>query len=184
MEGEDHNLWGSGANGAEGKALLVHTGGQFTAEPEAITEDVFLLTVRYHEKDLIRVEVVHATPDRPEREVLDGLQDVVQRHPGPLVLLGDFNKDAPRLPANQDRLRTWGYTAYPKGWTWTWRGAGAHAHERSMIDFILIPNDMPVTHVQVLGRIPVRTDHRMVLAEVQIQGTYRVAPMGAQPHPA
>ena len=23
-----------GANGAEGKALLVHTGGQFTAEPE------------------------------------------------------------------------------------------------------------------------------------------------------
>ena len=128
--------------------------------------------------------MVYATPDRPEREVPDGLQDVVQRHPGPLVLLGDFNKDALRRPAYQDKLRTWGYTAYPTGWTWTWRGAGAHAHERSMIDFIQAPSDLQVAQVQVLGRIPVRTDHRMVVAEVQIKGTYRMAPMGAQPRPA
>ena len=87
-------------------------------------------------------------------------------------------------PAYQDRLRTWGYTAYPTGWMWTWRGAGAHTHERSMIDFIMAPNDMRVARCMVLGCIPVRTDHRMVFAEVQIQGTYQVAPMGAQPHPA
>ena len=123
-------------------------------------------------------------PDTLEREVLDGLQDVVQRHPGPVVLLGDFNKDALQRPTYQDYLRTWRYTAYPTGWTCTWRGAGAHAHERSMIDFILIPHDMPVTQMQVLGCIPVRTDHRMVPAEIQIHGTYRVAPMGAQPRPA
>ena len=92
---------------------------------------------------------------------------MVQRHPGPLILLGDFNKDVLQRPAYQDRLRAWGYTAYPTGWTWKWRGAGAHTHERSMIDFIMILRDMLVTQVQVLGRIPVRTDHCMVLAEVQ-----------------
>ena len=162
---------GVGANRAEGKALLVHTGGHISAEPEAVTEDVFVLTVRYRENNLIRVGVVYDTPHRPEREVLDGLQDIVQRHPGPMVLLGNFNKDALRRPAYQSRLRTWGYTAYPTGWTWTWRGAGAHAHERSMIDFILAMSDMKVAKVQVLGRIPVRTDHRMVPAEVHIKGT-------------
>ena len=102
-----------------------------------MTEDVFVLTVRYGEKDFIPVGVVYATPDRPERELPDGLQDVVQRYPGPLVLLGDFNKDALRRPTYQEMLKTWKYTAYPTGWTLTWRGAGAHAHERSMIDFIL-----------------------------------------------
>ena len=140
--------------------------------------------MRYLEKDLIRVGVVYATPERPEREVLDGLHDVVQQHPRPLVLLGVFNKDALRRPVYQDRLRMWGHTAYPTGWTWTWRGARAHAHERSMIDFILAPSDMQIAQVQDLGRIPVRTDHRMVLAGVQIKGTYRMAPTGAEPRPA
>ena len=63
---------------AEGKALLVHTGSQILAEPEAVTEDVVVMTVRYPEKD-----VVYATRERPHKEVLDGLQDVVRRHPGP-----------------------------------------------------------------------------------------------------
>ena len=53
-----------------------------------------------------------------------------------------------------------------------------------MIDFILALSDMQVAQVQVLRHIPVRTDHRMVPAEVQIKGTYRAAPMGAQLHPA
>ena len=68
MEGEDYDPWELGANTAEGKALLVHTGGQISAEPEAVTEDVFVLTVKYRAKDLIPVGVVHATPGRPERE--------------------------------------------------------------------------------------------------------------------
>ena len=137
-----------------------------------MTEDVLPLTVRYREKDLIRVGVVYTTPNSPEIEVLDGDQDEVQRYHEPLVLLGDFNKDALRRPTYQDTLRMWAYTSYPTGWTWMWRGAGVHAHERSMIDFILAPSDMRVAQVQVLGRIPVRTEHRMVLGEVQIKGTY------------
>ena len=52
------------------------------------------------------------------------------------------------------------------------------------MDFILAPRDMQVARVQVLGRILVRTDHRMVLVEVQINGTYRMAPMGAHVQPA
>ena len=184
MEAEDYDVWESGANIAEGKALLVHTGSQISAGPEAVTEDVYVVTVRYREKDLIQVEMLYATPDRPEREVLDGLQVVVQRHPGPPVFLGDFNKDAMRHLTYQDRPRTSGSTAYPTSWTWTSRGARARARERSMIDFILAPSDMQVALVQVLGSIPVRRDHRMVVAEVRLKGTYRMAPMRHQPRPA
>ena len=54
-------------------------------------------------------------PERQEREVLDGLQHVARLHPGPLMLLGDFNKEAQRCLAYQDRIGAWGYTAYP---TW------------------------------------------------------------------
>ena len=100
------------------------------------------------------------------------------------MLLGDLNRDALRRPTYQARLRTWGHTAYPTGWTWTWRGARAHTHKRSMIDFIVTASKMQVAQVHVLGRIPVRTDHRMVRAEVQIKGTYRMASMGPQPRPA
>ena len=64
-----------------------------------MSEDLFIVTVRYRKKDLIGVGVVYATTDRPEREVLNALQDVVQQHPGPLELLGDLNKDALRRPA-------------------------------------------------------------------------------------
>ena len=149
MEGEFYDLRESGANRAEGKAVLVHTGGQISAEPEAVTKDVFVLTVRYYEKDLIRVGVVYAALDKLETKVLDGLHDVVQRHPGSPVLLGNFNKDAVRRSAYHERLRTWVYT-YPTGWTWTRRGAGAHAHKRSMIEFILAPSDMQVAQVQVV----------------------------------
>ena len=99
------------------------------------------------------------------------------------MLLGDFDKDALQRPRYQNWLRMRGYTAYPGAWTWRWRGAGAHAHERFMIDFILAPSDMEAAEVLVLRPIPVRTDHRMVLAEVQINGTYRMALMGAQPRP-
>ena len=61
----------------KGKALLVHTGSQILAEPEAVTGDVFVVTSRYCEKDLIRVGVVYTTLDRPEREVVNGLHEVV-----------------------------------------------------------------------------------------------------------
>ena len=63
---------GVGGNRAEGKAVFVHTGGQISVEPEAVTEDVFVLAMRCREKDVIRAGVVYATPDRPEREVPDG----------------------------------------------------------------------------------------------------------------
>ena len=45
----------------------------------------------------------------------------------------------------QDRLRAWGYKAYPTSLIWKWRGGGAHTHERSMMDFIMTVRDMHVT---------------------------------------
>ena len=73
VEGEHYNLWEPGANRAEGKALLVHSGNQTLAEPEDVTEDVFIIAVRYREKDLIRVGVVYASLDRSVKEVMDEL---------------------------------------------------------------------------------------------------------------
>ena len=72
----------------------------------------------------------------------------MQRHTGPLILLGDFNKDALRRLAFQDRLRVCGYKGYPSRWAWTLRGVGAHALERCMTDFIIIPHGIPVMQVQ------------------------------------
>ena len=51
----DHDLWESGANGVEWKALVVHRGGRFSAKPEAVTEILFVVMVRYRGKDLMQV---------------------------------------------------------------------------------------------------------------------------------
>ena len=48
----------------------------------------------------------------------------------------------------------------------------------------MTPAGVEVGHVQVLGHIPVRTDHRMVVAEIRVPGAFREAPLGAQPRPA
>ena len=41
------------------------------------------------------------TPDRPEEEVLEGLQDVVRLYPGPLILLGGaVAAGVPRPPSS------------------------------------------------------------------------------------
>ena len=36
VEGEDYDLWESGANRAEGETLLVHTGSQILLGPEVV----------------------------------------------------------------------------------------------------------------------------------------------------
>ena len=107
VEGEDYDLWELGAERAEGKALLVHAGGHFTAVPEEVTEDVFVLLIRYWGKDFVRLGVVYATLGRPARQVLDGLRDVISRTPPPLILLGDYNKDALRRLDFRDQVPAW-----------------------------------------------------------------------------
>ena len=53
-----------------------------------------------------------------------------------------------------------------------------------MLDFVMAPAEVTVGQVQVLGHIPVRTDHRMVVADIRVQGTFSEAPLGVQPRPA
>ena len=53
-----------GAEGADGKALLIHKGGQCAAILEEVTEDVFTLRTKYMAKDLVRIIVVYATPGK------------------------------------------------------------------------------------------------------------------------
>ena len=63
-------------------------------EPRAVTEHVFVLTVKDRERDVAHVGVVYTALDKPEANVPEALQEVVRRQPGPLMMLGDFNKDA------------------------------------------------------------------------------------------
>ena len=167
VQGEGHGLWEWGAERVEDKALLVHMGDHFSATPKVVTGDVFVSTVQYRGKDMVHVGVVYTTPHKPKQEVLDGLQDLIHSFPAALLLLGNLNKDTMHRRAYQESLKIWGYSAYPSKWTWTRRGAGVHAHERSMVDFIMVPQDIQVSWVQVLGHIPVRTNHRMVVVEVR-----------------
>ena len=39
-----------------------------------------------------------------------------------------------------------------------------------MIDFVLVPNGLPVRECLQVGRMPVRTDHRLVVVEVSLAG--------------
>ena len=64
---------------------------------------MFVLLVQYQGKDLVRIGVVYATPDRQARQVLDGRRDVTSRTPPHLILLGDYNKDGRPAPARFPR---------------------------------------------------------------------------------
>ena len=64
--------------------------------------------------------------------------DIVTSSALPMVVMGDFNKDALRDPQLSQVIKEWGYQVQQPRWAWTRRGAGAHAGQYSMIDFVPI----------------------------------------------
>ena len=67
--------------------------------------DLFVLMVRYREKDLMRVGVMYAPSDRPEREVVDGLQDGrTPRAPGVAGRVQQRRATAPGVPGHAQNV--------------------------------------------------------------------------------
>ena len=93
-----------------------------------------------------------------------------------------FNKDTLRDPQLSRVIKEWGFQVQPPRWAWTWQGTGAHAGQHSMIDFMLVPDGLPERECRLVGRMPVRTDHRLVVVEVSL-GT-RPARLAVLPWPA
>ena len=100
----------------------------------------------------------------------------------PVVIMGDCNKDARRDPQLR-RVVKWGYRVQPPQWAWTLRGAGAHNGQKSMMDFVLVPDGLPVRECRLVGLMPVRTDHRLKVVEISLGGA-RPARLGFLPRPA
>ena len=88
----------------------------------------------------------------------------------PVVVMGDFNREALRDPEVHRVVKELGYQVQPPRLVWTWRGVGAHAGQHLMIGFVLVPKGLPVRQYRLVGRWPVRTDHRLVLVEIILGG--------------
>ena len=95
----------------------------------------------------------------PPRGARHQWTDSVASSAPPVVVMGDFNKDAIRDPQLNRVVEEWGYRVQPPRWAWTWRGAGAHAGQHSMIDFVLVLEGLPMRECRLVGRMLVRTDH-------------------------
>ena len=98
-----------------------------------------------------------------------------------VVVMGDFNKDARRDPQLSQVIKESGNQVQPPRWAWTWRGAGAHAGHHSMIYFVLVPEGLPVRECRLVRRMPVRTDHRLVVVDVSLGGGHARLGWGSFP---
>ena len=112
---------------------------------------------------------------------LDWMELQVAESTCPLVFVGDMNFDVLTHTPTRDRIRSWGYQIFPTAWTWTWQGAGANSSQRSMLDFLLAPAGVKVESFRVVGNMPVRTDHRLLVATLSLPGGGSGAPMGVMP---
>ena len=169
----------TGAVDVEGKAVLVPEEAVLTLCPEGATDTEFVVVVQSGEVDRLHLVLVYARPGAAGLAVYHRWTDIVTSSALPVVVMGDFNKDAVREP-QLSRVKEWGYQVHPPRWAWTWRGTGAHAGQNSMIDFVLVPHRLPVRECRLVGHMPVRTDHRLVVVEVSLRGA-RPARLGVLP---
>ena len=95
--------------------------------------------------------------------------------------MGDFNKDALLDPQLTRVIAEWGCGVQPPRSAWTWRGAGSCAGQQSMIDFVLVPQGFPVRECRLVGCMPVRSDHRLVVVEIFLRGGGCPALLGVLP---
>ena len=118
----------------------------------------------------LKLVLVYARPGAAGPAVFHRWTDIVASSAVPVVVMGDFNKDTLRDPQLSRVVEEWGYRVHPPRWAWVWHGAGAHARQHSMIDFVLVPERLPLRERRLVGCMPVRTDHRLVVVEIARQG--------------
>ena len=160
----------SGAVDMEEKAVLVPEEAELTLRPEGATDTEFAVVVQSGEVGRLQLVLVYARRGAAGPGVYCRWTNIVTSSALPVVVMGDFNKDTLRDPQLSRVMKEWRYQVQPPRWAWTWRGAGAHAGQHSMIDFVLVPDGLPVSECQLVGRMPVCTDHRLVVVEVSLGG--------------
>ena len=112
---------------------------------------------------------------------LDWTELLIAESACPLLFVGDLNFHVLTHTLTRDRIRAWGYRILRAKWTWTWQGAGANASQRSTVDSLLTPAAVQEESFQVVGNMPVRTDHRLAVASLRLPGEGSGAPMGVMP---
>ena len=139
----------------EGKAVLVPEEAELTLRPEGAIDTEFVVVVQSGEVDRLRLVLVYAWAAAAGPAAYHWWTDIVTSSALPMVVLGDFNKDALRDPQLSRVIKEWGYQVQPPWWAWAWWGAGAHAGQHSMIDFVLVPDGLLVRECRLVGRMPV-----------------------------
>ena len=178
------DTWESGADRAEGKAVIIpHTAG-VTAEALVAHRDYTTMLIKEEGVVVLKIIAVYASPGRAGPDLYQELGREISSSMHPVVVAGDFNKDVIKNRPFREAVAGWGFRAYPQPWTWTWRGQGLRSHERSMIDFVLVQEEIQVSRTQVIGHMLIRTDHMMVTSEVQVSGKQERHPIRVLPRPA
>ena len=162
----------------EGKAVLVPEEAELAA-----SDTEFVVVVQPGEVDCLRLVLVNAWPGAADPTLYRRWTDIITSSALPVVVMGDFNNDALQDPQLSRVIKEWWYQVQPPRWAWTRRGGGAHAGQHSMIDFVLVLDGMPVRECRLVGRMPVRTDHRLVVVEVSL-GEGSPGAVGVLPRPA
>ena len=82
----------------EGKAVLVPEEVELTLRPEGATDTEFVVVVQSGEVDCLQLVLVYARPGVEGPAVYRRWTDIVTSSALPVVVMGDFNKDALRDP--------------------------------------------------------------------------------------
>lgn len=118
----------------------------------------------------IHVFVTHLglTPDQRERQIAQ-IVEITKRHPGPIILMGDFNAEpsetAMRLLGDrfQDALEAVGTTAEDR------KSFPAGLGPRTAIDYIFVSKHFEVVSAKVVRDVSVASDHNPVIAELRLK---------------
>ena len=99
----------SGAVDVEGKAVLVPEEAELTLRPEGATDTEFVVVVQSGEVDRLKMVLVYVRPGAAGPPVYRRWTDIIASSALPVVVLGDFNKDALRDPQLIRVVEEWGY---------------------------------------------------------------------------
>ena len=160
----------SGAVDVEGKVVLVPEEAELTLHSEGATDTEFVMVVQSGEVDRLKLALVYALPGAAGPAKYRRWTDIIALSALPVVVMGGFNKDALRDLRMSRLVEDWGYAFQPPRWVSTWRWAGAHVGHHLMIDFMMVLEGLSVRDCPLVGHMPVRTDHRLLVVEISPGG--------------
>ena len=111
------DTWESGADGAEGKAVIIPRTAGVTAEALVAHRDYMSMLIKEEGVVILKIIAVYASPGRAGPDLYQELGREISSSAHPVVMAGDFNKDAIKNRLFREAVAGWGYKAYPQQWT-------------------------------------------------------------------